>query len=186
MSSISALGSTNGSDIIRPVIYVVNATVGVGNEHNDAGPDEPGSLQSRHSGEQENSLYKSFLTSLQCNTTSADESTTSGRSSVGRWRQEHGSGAEIHIPSDNYIANDIDNDNDGTTTAAAAADPTYSKDNPQVNFMSRRARVISVNRRHAFPPSKCPHGKMNGMTSMVGETQASLDNSWLSSYNAFE
>jgi len=175
----AALGSTNGADI-RPVIYVVNATVGVGKKNNDAGPDEPDTLQSARSGEQDDSLYKAFLASLQSNTTSIEnESTISGRSSIGRWRQAHGSGAEINIPSDKIIAKDFLNDND----AATAADPTYSKDNPQVNFMSRRARVISVNRRHAFPPSKCPRGKMSGMTSMIGETQGSIGSSWLSSYN---
>ena len=177
MSSIAAaLGSTNGADI-RPVIYVVNATVGGGsNNNNDAGPDEPGNLQSTHSGEQDNSLYKSFLASLQSSNTITDESTATGHSTVGRWRQAHGSGAEINIPSDQNIANDLDNDNDKTTAA-------YSTDNPQVNFLSRRARVISVNRRHAFPPSNCPQGKMNGMTSMIGETQGSIGNAWLSSYN---
>ena len=166
-------GATNGADI-RPVIYVVNATVNKQNDDN--GPDEPGNLQSG----QDDSIYESFLASLQnsSNESSVAE-TASEHSTVGRWRQAHGS-TEIPTPSAINIANDVNNDTD--TTTAAAADPIYSKDNPQVNFMSRRARVISVNRRHAFPPSKCPQGKLNG-TSMIGETQGAIGNAWLSSYN---
>uniref|UniRef100_A0A7S2LZA6 Trafficking protein particle complex subunit 11 domain-containing protein n=1 Tax=Skeletonema marinoi TaxID=267567 RepID=A0A7S2LZA6_9STRA len=176
-SSISPMsGAANGADI-RPVIYVVNATVGGSSKNSD---DEPGNLQPTRSGEQDNSLYQSFLTALQSSKNTNIDETISAHSTVGRWRQSHGSaGAEIHTPSVTNIAIDVDNDSDAST----AADPIYSKDNPQINFMSRRARVISVNRRYAFPPSKCPQGKMNGMSSMIGETQGSIGNAWLSSYN---
>ena len=159
---------------IRPVIFVVNATV----VNSSAGPDEAGNLQSAFSGEiDNNSIYEKFLTSLQCNGEhSRDGSAASDE--VGRWRKAHGSGAKIHTPSVSKIETDINNE----INSIAVGDPIYSKDNPQVNFMSRRARVISVNRRHAFPPSKCPKGKMNGLTSMVGEVPGSVGNAWLSSY----
>mmetsp|Transcript_5725 Transcript_5725/g.9382 ORF Transcript_5725/g.9382 Transcript_5725/m.9382 type:complete len:1581 (+) Transcript_5725:68-4810(+) len=177
ISPIAALASsaTNGADI-RPVIYVVNATVGGSiNKHSDVGPDEPDNLQSG----QDDSIYESFLASLQNNKSSIDE-TTSEHSMLGRWRQAHGNaGTDITTPSPTNIAIDVNNDIDKT----AAADPIYSNENPQVNFMSRRAQVISVNRRHAFPPSKCPQGKLNGMASMIGEAQGSVGNAWLSSYN---
>ena len=124
-SSISPMsGAANGADI-RPVIYVVNATVGGSNKNSD---DEPGNLQPTRSDEKDNSLYQSFLTALQSsNNTNIDE-TISAHSTVGRWRQSHGSaGAEIHTPSVTNIAIDVDNDSDASSTAA---DPIYSKDNP--------------------------------------------------------
>ena len=141
MISAELGGASNDADI-RPVIYVVNATVNKQNDDN--GPD--GNLQSG----QDDSIYESFLASLQSSNESSVDKTASEQSTVGRWRQAHGS-AEIHTPSAINIAIDVNNDTD-TTTTASAADPIYSKNNSQVNFMSRRARVISVNRRHAFPP----------------------------------
>lgn len=178
-SSIAALGSAvNGADI-RPVIYVVNATVdGGSNKNND---DEPGNLQPGGGDGDNESIYDNFLAALQSNHSSSSiDEITSGQATVGRWKQQHGGGAEIATPSATNIAINVDNDSDAPSTVG---DPIYSKDNPQINFMSRRAKVVSVNRRHAFPPSKCPQGKMNGMSSMIGETQGSVGNAWLSSYN---
>ena len=43
---------------------------------------------------------------------------------------------------------------------AAAALASYSKEPPPVRFLSRRARVVSVSRRHVFPPSRYPSGKL--------------------------
>ena len=102
------------------------------------------------------------------------------------------------------LAHDMENDpddNDNATTNSTTIDSvstalsSYSKDNPPVNFMSKRARVVSVSGRHAFPPSKFPKGKMDSMTSgdvlasgvgntvMLGEhTTGGNGNNWISSY----
>ena len=97
---------------------------------------------------------------------------------VGRWRA---AGATGGAPSDDRNANE----DDGTSHDALARDmeedpigsentissssqtdtistalSSYSKNNPPVHFMSKRARIVSVGRRHAFPTSKYPRGKM--------------------------
>jgi len=88
---------------------------------------------------------------------------------------------------------DANNNNDSNSQHSdniSTALISYSKDNPPVHFMSKRARVVAVSRRHAFPPSKLPKGKMDGSSTGVGGATAMLgehpsahgSNSWVSSY----
>ena len=109
-------------------------------------------------------------------------------------------------PAHKAIAEDMENDPDDTTNAThttadesssstsndnvSSALSSYSKDNPPVHFMSKRARIVSVSRRHAFPPSKFPRGKMDHTSSvtsnsgvMLGEAHISSGSgNWMSSY----
>ncbi|KAL9179298.1 hypothetical protein ACHAXT_008588 [Thalassiosira profunda] len=116
----------------------------------------------------------------------------------GRWRQSLNSspgaidaldeghhGASPH----NALARDMEDDDHADTAGSdniSAALGSYAKDNPPVHFLSKRARVVSVSRRHAFPPSKYPAGKMDpihGGSSMLGEQHSAHGNSWVSSYD---
>jgi len=97
------------------------------------------------------------------------------------------------------MEDDPDDTHDGSSSShsdnVSSALNSYSKDNPPVHFMSKRARIVSVSRRHAFPPSKLPKGKMDPMAaSSTGGTNSGIGtnnmlgehgghgNPWMSSY----
>lgn len=99
---------------------------------------------------------------------------------VGRWRNTQGGSTSNNNAE--ALARDLEDDmheNDGTASSSSdnisSAINSFSKGNPPVHFMSRRARVVSVSRRHAFPPSKCPEGNLTIMSSQ--------ENNWLASYD---
>ena len=81
----------------------------------------------------------------------------------------------------------------GGPDAAASALSSYSREPPPVRFLSRRARVVSVGRRHVFPPSRYPSGKLasdpDGRPVMLDEYRtgpggaAELPATWSSAYD---
>ena len=100
------------------------------------------------------------------------------------------------MPEDKFrIVIKLYNHHDGSSHSdnVSSALNSYSKDNPPVHFMSKRARIVSVGRRHA---SKLPKGKMDstaasstggtnsgiGTTVMLGKHGGNHGNPWMSSY----
>ncbi|KAL7546228.1 hypothetical protein ACHAWF_009563 [Thalassiosira exigua] len=69
----------------------------------------------------------------------------------------------------------------------SAALGSYARDNPPVRYASRRARIVTVSRRHAFPPSRAPRGKLDPATphAMLGEAPSlhGTGGSWIGSYD---
>ena len=129
------------------------------------------------------------------------------------WRTAvDGSGDENQVTQHYELAHDIEHDPDFDNETSSTTNPSssgsdnvssalssYSKDNPPVHFLSKRARIVCVSNKHAFPPSKFPMGKMNpnasgvgpvsgvGSTMMLGEhntpaSGGSSSNSWMSCY----
>jgi len=101
---------------------------------------------------------------------------------------------DLHDTDASSSNNNINSD-DNVSTALSS----YSREHPPIHFMSKRARVVSVSSRHAFPPSKFPKGKMDplatnsgpssgvGTTIMLGENTNNSGSgasglNWMSSY----
>ncbi|KAL7469739.1 hypothetical protein ACHAXS_010764, partial [Conticribra weissflogii] len=61
------------------------------------------------------------------------------------------------------LARDIMDDDamDGDDDDDIGTDAPSHRSAPSSDFLSRKARLVAVSRRHAFPPSKCPAGKLD-------------------------
>jgi len=81
---------------------------------------------------------------------------------------------------------DDDDDDDDDGHDDHAHQHHHPRHGPPSNFLSRKARLTAVSRRHAFPPSKCPTGKLDdiGFQQQSNNHHNNYNNTaWIQSYD---